>query len=93
MEVPPFMGMATGINIQMAGDSAATTGDFVLLADEVNPVIRELLNHGIAVTAIHNHMLYESPRMFMVHFWGHDDPVKLAQGLKAALDKTNSVRK
>ncbi len=90
MEMPPAMGMATGINLQMDGARAGTTGDFVLLADEVNPVVKALTEHGITVTAIHNHMLYDDPRLFMLHFWGVGDPGKLAAGLKAALDKTNS---
>jgi len=92
MEVPPYMGMATGINMQAVGDKAATTGDFVLLGDEVNPVVQALTSHNIAVTAIHSHMLYESPRLFFLHFWGYDEPEKLAGGLKAALDKTNSKK-
>ncbi len=90
MEIPSYMGMATGINIQVVGNRAATTGDFVLLADEVNPVVKALTGHNIAVTAIHSHMLHESPRLFFLHFWGYDEPEKLAGGLKAALDKTNS---
>jgi len=92
MEVPPFMGMATAINLQMAGEKAATTGDFVLLADEVNPVVKALTENGIAVTAIHNHMLFESPRLFFLHFWGFDAPEKLAASLKAALDKTRRAQ-
>jgi Domain of Unknown Function (DUF1259) len=90
MEMPAYMGMATGINFQMDGDRAAITGDFVLTADEVNPVVKALTENGIAVTAIHNHMLYDNPRLFMIHFWAVDNPEKLAKGLKAALDKTNS---
>jgi hypothetical protein len=92
MEMPAPMGMATGINLQMDGARAATTGDFVLLADEVNKVVKSLVAHGINVTAIHNHMLYDDPRLFMLHFWGVGDPGKLAEGLKAALDQTNSKR-
>ena len=68
MEVPPFMGMATAINLQMVEEKAATTGDFVLLANEVNPVVKALTENGIAVTALHNHMLFESPRLFFLHF-------------------------
>jgi hypothetical protein len=90
MEMPPAIGMATGINLQMDGNVAATTGDFVLLADEVNPVVKALTENGITVTAIHNHMLFDDPRLFMMHFWAEGDPEKLAIGLKAALDKTNS---
>ena len=89
MDIPPFLGMATGINIQAVGNKAVTTGDFVLLADEVEPVVTALTGHNIAVTAIHSHMLHESPRLFFLHFWGYDEPEKLAGGLKSALDKTN----
>jgi hypothetical protein len=92
MVMPAYMGMAIAINFQMAGNKAAITGDFVLLADEVNPVLKALTQNGIAVTAIHNHMLYDDPRLFMMHFWAVDDPEKLAKGLKAALDQTNSKK-
>ncbi len=92
MEVPPYLGMATGINLQMVDGKAATTGDFVLVADEVNPVVKALVGQGIAVTAIHSHMLYESPRLFFLHFWGYDEPEKLAKGLKAALDNINLAK-
>ena len=90
MEMPPAMGMATAINFQMDGNRAAITGDFVLLADEVNLVVKALTENGITPTAIHSHMLHDEPRLFMMHFWAVDDPEKLAKGLKAALDKTNS---
>lgn len=92
MEMPPYIGMATSINFQMAGNKAGITGDFVLIADEVNPVVKALTENGINVTAIHNHMLYDNPRLFMLHFWAVDAPEKLAKGLKEALDKTNSKR-
>ena len=92
MEMPPSMGMATSINFQMDGDKAAITGDFVLLADEVNPVVKALTENGITPTAIHTHMLHDEPHLFMMHFSAVDNPEKLASGLKAALDKTNSKR-
>ena len=86
--VPPAMGVATVINFQpTGGGKAAITGDFVITADEVNPVIRALRESGIEVTAIHSHMLDEQPRLFFVHFWANDDAVKLATGLRSALDK------
>jgi uncharacterized protein DUF1259 len=87
IEIPPSMGMANSINVQAAGAKVATTGDFVLVADEVNPVIRELQSHGIAVTALHSHMLREEPRLFFMHFWGLGTPEKIGEGLKAALSK------
>ncbi|HKT49557.1 MAG TPA: DUF1259 domain-containing protein [Candidatus Angelobacter sp.] len=93
MAVPGSMGLATGINFQPTGDGkAAVTGDFVLIAKEVNPVIKTLQSHGIMVTALHSHMLTEQPRLFFMHFWGNDDAVKLAQGLGAALKQTNSKK-
>jgi hypothetical protein len=93
MDVPPSMGVATAINFQpTGGGKAAITGDFVMIASEVNPVIRALRENGIEVTALHSHMLGEEPRLFFMHFWANDDAVKLARGLRAALDKTNSAR-
>jgi hypothetical protein len=93
MEIPPLMGVATAINFQpTGGDKAAITGDFVLLGPEVNPVIRVLRENGIEVTAIHSHMLMEEPRLFFMHFWANDNAVKLAKGLKTALDKTTSAK-
>ncbi|HEU5451316.1 MAG TPA: DUF1259 domain-containing protein [Terriglobales bacterium] len=90
--VPPSMGVATGINFQpTGGGKAAITGDFVLLAKEVNPVIRALRENGIEVEALHSHMLTEQPRLFFMHFWANDDAVKLAKGLRAALDQTKSA--
>ncbi len=89
MEVPPSMGVATGINFQpTGGGKAAITGDFVLAPDEVNPVIQALRAAGIGVTALHSHMLTEEPRLFFMHFWANDDALKLARGLRAALDRT-----
>jgi hypothetical protein len=87
VEIPPSMGMANSINFQAIGSRVATTGDFVLVADEVNPVIHELNTLGIAVTALHSHMLREEPRLFFMHFWGLDTPERIGQGLKAALAK------
>jgi hypothetical protein len=87
MEVPPSMGMANAINFETFENRVATTGDFVLVADEVNPVIRELHAHGIRVTALHSHMLRENPRLFFLHFWGVGSAEKIAEGIKAALAK------
>ena len=92
-EVPPAMGTATAINFQPTGNGkVAITGDFVLLGKEVNPVIKALRDNGIMVTAVHTHMLTEEPRLFFMHFWANDDAMKLAKGLRAALDKTNSAQ-
>lgn len=91
MDVPDAMGTATAINFQPTGSGkAATTGDFVLLDTEVEPVLKALRQNGIEVTALHSHMLMEEPRLFFVHFRANDDAEKLAHGLKAALDQTNA---
>lgn len=95
MQLTPVgpMGVAIGINFQpTGGGKAAITGDFVLTSDEVNPVIMALRTHGIDVTALHSHMLDEQPRLFFMHFWANDDAIKLAKGLRAALDKTASTK-
>jgi len=92
--VPPGpMGLETAIGFQPTGaGKAAITGDFVLAGEEVNPVLRELRANGIEVTAIHSHMLDEQPRLIFMHFWANDDAVKLARGLRSALDKVALAR-
>jgi len=93
MDVPPPMGSANAINFQpTGGGKAAITGDFVLIAKEVNPVLRALRDHGIEVTAIHNHMLDDQPHLYFMHFWANDDARKLAEGLKAALVQINIAK-
>jgi predicted amino acid-binding ACT domain protein len=93
MVVPPAMGSAIAINFQpTGGGKAAITGDFVLIAKEVNPVLKALREHGIEVTAIHNHMLDDQPHLYFMHFWANDDARKLAEGLKAALAQINIAK-
>jgi hypothetical protein len=93
MDVPPAMGSANAINFQpTGGGKAAITGDFVLIAKEVNPVLKTLREHGIEVTAIHNHMLDDQPHLYFMHFWANDDAKKLAEGLKAALAQINIAK-
>ena len=90
VEVPASMGLGTVINLQPTGEGrAVTTGDFVLTASEVTPVLRALRESGIDVTALHNHLGQEEPRLFFLHFWGNADALTLAQGLRRALDSTN----
>ena len=93
MAVPPSMGTAISMNFEpTGGGKAAITGDFVLLGSEVNPVLRALREHGIEVTALHSHMIDDSPHFFFMHFWANDNAQKLAEGLHAALEHTNSKR-
>ncbi len=87
------MGLATGIGFQpTGGGKAAITGDFVMISSEVNPVIKTLRANGIEITALHSHMLDEQPRLFFMHFWANDDAIKLAKGLRAALDEMANVK-
>lgn len=87
------MGVAQAINFQpTGGGKAAITGDFVLTASEVNPVINVLRTNGIEVTALHSHMLDEQPRLFFLHFWAHSDAATLGRGLREALDKTATIK-
>jgi len=91
MELLPAMGVATVLNFQPTGDGkVAITGDFVLIGSEVNLVARALNDNGIAVTAIYNHALADMPRLIYMHFWAHDDALKLARRLRTALDLTNN---
>jgi hypothetical protein len=93
MAVPPALGTATAINFQpTGGGKAAITGDFVLLGKEVNPVLKAMRNTGIEVTALHSHMIDDSPHLFFMHFWANEDVTKLTHGLKAAIDLANLKR-
>jgi Domain of Unknown Function (DUF1259) len=92
IEIPAAMGVSTALNFQpTGGGNAAINGDFAMTQDEVEPVIQALRENDIQVVSLHNHMLNEEPRIFFMHFWANDDAQKLAQGLRAALDKTNST--
>jgi hypothetical protein len=92
MDVPTVMGLANTTNFQATpAGKVAITGDFVLIAKEVSPVLRVLRDHGIEVTAIHNHMLNDEPRLFFIHLWANDDAKKL-EGLKAALAQINVMK-
>jgi hypothetical protein len=85
--LPPSMGMATALNFQAAGDGrVAATGDFVLTKDEVGRVTKALVEHGITVTALHNHLVHGTPELYFMHFWAHDSGDKVATGLRAGLD-------
>jgi hypothetical protein len=86
MEIPPSMGVATALNFQPVGaDRVATTGDFVLIADEVPAVEQTLKAHGMLVTALHHHMFGDMPPLYYMHFFGVDTPEKIAEALHDAL--------
>jgi hypothetical protein len=88
MTLPPSMGTTTALAFQPLGgkSKAAITGDFALLATQVNPVIRALRAHNIDVTALHSHMLDAQPTVFFMHFFAKGDALTLAHGLRAGLD-------
>ncbi len=88
--LPGAMGMNTPLNFQIEGRNVAINGDFMLLANEVNPVVKALRAHGIEVASLHNHMLDEEPRLFFVHFWADGAAGELAKGLAAALKATGA---
>jgi Domain of Unknown Function (DUF1259) len=91
MTIPPAAGVGEAINFQAADSgNVATTGDFVLTADEVNPVISELQARNILVTALHSHMLTEQPRLFFMHFWCVGSPESVGDGIRAALSKVHT---
>jgi hypothetical protein len=88
MPVTTFMGFNTWAAFQGTSDHAAVAGDFTMLENEVAPVIKALIENGIEVVAVHNHMVHEQPRIFFLHYWGIGSAEGLAKGLKAALDQT-----
>ena len=93
MPTPDSMGMGTSINFQPAGSGrAAIAGDFAMAGKEVGQVMRILRENGIESVALHSHSLDDVPRLFYMHFWAVDDAVKLAKGLRAALDRTNTKK-
>ena len=93
MATPPSMGAGNVINFQPTGNGrAAIAGDLALTWEEVEPVMKTLRDNGIEAVALHSHALNDVPRLFYMHYWANDDALKLARGLRAALDKTNSVK-
>jgi hypothetical protein len=88
VKVTTFMGFNTWAAWQGTPEKAAVAGDFTMLEDEVAPVIKALVENGIEVVAVHNHMVHEQPRIFFLHYWGVGNAENLAKGLKAALDQT-----
>ena len=90
--ITTFFGFNTWAAFQGSPDHAAVAGDFTMLQAEVAPVIKALVENGIEVVAVHNHMVHEQPRIFFLHYWGVGNAEQLAKGLKAALDQTGKKR-
>lgn len=91
-KVSTFLGFNTWASWQGTQEKAAVAGDFTMLADEVAPVIKALVENDIEVVALHNHMVHEEPRIFFLHYWGVGPAEKLARGLKAAIDQTGTAK-
>lgn len=92
VSVSTFLGFNTWVAFQGSPDHAAVAGDFTMLEDEVAGVIKALVENGIEVVAVHNHMVHEQPRIFFLHYWGVGNAEQLAKGLKAALDQTGKSK-
>ena len=90
--ITTFLGFNTWAAFQGNPDHAAVAGDFSMLEDEVAPVIKTLVENGIEVVAVHNHMVHEQPKIFFLHYWGVGNAEQLAKGLKAALDQTGKKK-
>ncbi len=95
MSLPPEMGAVHTINFQpaLAGKAAVAGTLLVTGEDAVNPVLRALRDNDIEVTSVHNYTLHEQPRTLAVHFWANNDAVRVAKGLRAALDKIGVAKK
>lgn len=91
VEIPPIMGMASAIHFQTAGRKIVAAGDVLVVPAEMNPVVAEFIKNGVDVTAIHNHTIFEEPRLFSIHFWAYESPEKVAKIIKSALHRTNSL--
>jgi hypothetical protein len=90
--VSTFLGFNTWAAFQGTPDKAAVAGDFTMLENEVEPVLKALIENGIEVVALHNHMVHEQPRIFFLHYWGIGSAEQLAKGLKAAIDQTGKKK-
>jgi hypothetical protein len=88
VKVTTFFGFNTWAAFQGTPEKAAVAGDFTMLENEVEPVLKALIENGIEVVALHNHMVHEKPRIFFLHYWGIGNAEQLAKGLRAAIDQT-----
>lgn len=92
-KMPPFMGLTTwAAFIEGKKAEAMVAGDLVLFEDEVNPVMSTLFEHGVSVTALHNHFFFDEPKVYFMHIGGEGTVEKLASGVKAALAKQKQIR-
>jgi hypothetical protein len=91
--MPPFMGLTSWAAFQAGqGGKSMVMGDLVLFQDEVNPVLNELLDAGLEVTALHNHFFFDDPKVYFMHIGGEAPAEQLAKGVRRALDKVKEIR-
>ena len=90
VEIKPALALGSWLAFQKIGDEAMVMGDLVLTAEEVSPVMNKLVEGGIDITALHNHLLRSSPTTLYMHVRGHGDPVKLATTLHTALAESKT---
>ncbi|MBT2694026.1 DUF1259 domain-containing protein [Bacillus sp. ISL-55] len=86
---PEMMELAFHIGFNKMDGQSAVIGELALLQEEVNPVIDELRKGKLEISALHNHMMQEEPRIMYLHFQGFGDMEQQAQAIKAAVDKTS----
>jgi hypothetical protein len=92
-KVAGSMGLTTWAAFSGSDEFAAVDGDFIMTAEEVQPVLRELRKAGIHIVALHNHMVGEQPPFYFTHFWGKGKTKELANGIKSALDAQANASK
>jgi len=91
--LPPFMGLTSWAAFSSGGRAEAMVmGDIVLFQDEVAPAMRAALDHGLAVTALHNHFFYDEPHVLFMHIGGEGTSDTLAAGVRAMFDAVKAVR-
>src|SRR5882724_4092772 len=88
--IRPTLALGSYLAFQKMGSEAMVMGDLVLLHEEVNPVMKKLVEGGLQITALHNHLLRSAPATMYMHFYGRGDPVKLAAALRAGLAESNT---
>src|SRR5947209_18462915 len=88
--IRPALALGGWVAFKAAHGGAMAMGDLVLLETEINPVMTKLIENGIEITAIHNHVLRGNPATYYMHIGGHGDPVKLATAIKTALAESKT---
>src|SRR5438309_2559638 len=91
--MPPFMGLGTWAAFtQGSHTEAMVMGDTVLFEDEVNPAMSVALENGLSVTALHNHFLFDHPKVYFLHIEGQKTTEELATAVRKLYDKIKEVR-